>query len=99
MTRKNYELYKHGRAAHWSYKLHRATEQNFEVDEVNITGDFERDFMALRDWLSKWLFIFRQLEEADKLTMKLSMKPLRLNAGSIPADFAALRDVDIFDQN
>ncbi|MFA6358535.1 MAG: phosphoglycerate kinase, partial [Candidatus Omnitrophota bacterium] len=92
LTEENYRRYKYGKAAHWSYKLHRETGQAFDADEVIRTGNFASDFMAVKESLSKWVFIFKQVEESGRIVMK----PLRLASGSIPADFAALRDVDIF---
>ncbi|MBU1871293.1 MAG: HD domain-containing protein, partial [Candidatus Omnitrophica bacterium] len=90
LTRDNYARYKYGVAAHWSYKLHRETSQRFDTDEVNITGDFINDFKALKESLNKWVFIFRQMEE----TGRIAVKPIRLIAGSIPADFTSLRDIN-----
>ena len=90
MTNDNYDKYKHGIAAHWLYKLKRETGQDFDTDEIQIVGNFNRDFMALKESLNKWVFIFMQMEETGKVTMK----PLRLPAGSIPADFAALKSIN-----
>jgi (p)ppGpp synthase/HD superfamily hydrolase len=95
MTEDNFSRYRSGVAAHWSYKMKRETGQRFDKDTISISGDFSKDFTALKGSLNKWVFIFRQMEE----TGKIAMKPLRLPAGSIPADFAALRDIDAFNKD
>jgi (p)ppGpp synthase/HD superfamily hydrolase len=95
MTEDNLSRYMSGVAAHWSYKMKRETAQRFDTDAINISGDFNKDFTALKESLSRWVFIFRQMEE----TGKIALKPLRLPAGSIPADFAALRDIDALNKD
>jgi (p)ppGpp synthase/HD superfamily hydrolase len=90
MTEDNFIRYRSGVTAHWSYKMKRETGQHFDKDTINISGDFSKDFTALKESLNKWVFIFWQMEESGKI----EMKPLRLPAGSIPADFAALRSID-----
>ncbi|MFA5199584.1 MAG: ROK family protein, partial [Candidatus Omnitrophota bacterium] len=95
MTEENYIKYAYGKAAHWAYKTHRETGQNFDADEIKVTGDFFTDFIALRDSLKKWVFVFRQMEESGSIVFK----PLRLLAQSISADYAALRDIDAFNKD
>jgi (p)ppGpp synthase/HD superfamily hydrolase len=95
MTEDNFSRYMSGIAAHWSYKMERETGQRFDKDAISISGNFSKDFTALKKSLSRWVFISKRMEETGKIVLK----PLRLPAGSIPADFAALRDIDALNKH
>jgi phosphoglycerate kinase len=96
MTRENYAAYKYGASAHWAYKLRRLTGQNFDIDHLKLTGDFRKDFTSLHKSLSKWVVVFKQEYESQG---RLALRPLRLRAGAIPADFAAAREVNQFNKD
>ncbi|MBU1784119.1 MAG: GNAT family N-acetyltransferase, partial [Candidatus Omnitrophica bacterium] len=95
MTKENYEIYNHGFAAHWAYKIHRQTGQYFEVDKVKMTGDFREDFTMLKSSLDRWVFVFREMKKEGRT----AIMPIRLRAGSIPADYAASRNIDMLNKD
>ncbi|MFA5369619.1 MAG: HD domain-containing protein [Candidatus Omnitrophota bacterium] len=96
ISEKNLELYEHGLKSHWSYKIERQSKQAFDVDVIKWTGRFDKDFMSLKNFLNRWVFV---LKWDRKDPNNVSCKPLRLPAKSTIADYAALRGVDLFDRN
>ncbi|MDD5503959.1 MAG: HD domain-containing protein [Candidatus Omnitrophica bacterium] len=91
MSKENLDIYEHSEIAHWAYKIKRQSNQKFDKDEIKWTGNFDKDFKALKGFLSKWVFVFKKVSvNGQKI-----VKPLRLEKDSTIADYAALRGTDL----
>lgn len=79
--------------AHWSYKLAKNTGQKFDQTEMYApTGELDADFNRVFAELKDWVFVFVQTEGKGG---KQFLRSKRLPKGSIVADIAALRSINL----
>ncbi|HOY10414.1 MAG TPA: hypothetical protein PLB05_10135, partial [Candidatus Omnitrophota bacterium] len=81
-------------AAHWFYKMvEMYPKQEFNFRQVEVEGDFSADFARLQDSLSDGVYV-QVYEPANKRHPKDTFRTVKVKKGSIPADTAAMKDMN-----
>ena len=95
MDENNLKIMRFGnKAAHWFYKMiEMYPAQRFNFRQVEVEGDFDADFDRLKDSLSDWVYV-QVYEPANKRNKTATFKTIKLKKGSIPADAAAMREIN-----